>query len=130
MKSRALLLFVISTLIFGSFSCSSAPSERMGSTSPAAPPQSVKPAAETGKVAAKTFITDNYGQTQQVSLTDGERIEQVSAAADRKIIRNADLTIEVASPADTQHRIVSIAEAHGGFVVTSEAKQREGSSKG
>jgi hypothetical protein len=59
-----------------------------------------------------------------VSLNDSAKTEQV-AATDRKIIRNADLTIEVASPTETQSKVVSIAEAHGGFVVNSEAKQRD-----
>jgi DNA-binding transcriptional MerR regulator len=44
---------------------------------------------------------------------------------ERKIVRDADITIEVASTSDAQHRVTSIAEAHGGFVVTSESKQRE-----
>jgi hypothetical protein len=60
-----------------------------------------------------------------VSLNDSAKTEQVAAATDRKIIRNADLTIEVASPTETQSKVVSIAEAHGGFVVNSEAKQRD-----
>lgn len=60
-----------------------------------------------------------------VSLNDSEKTEQIPAATDRKIIRNADLTIEVASPTETQSKVVSIAEAHGGFVVNSEAKQRD-----
>ena len=47
------------------------------------------------------------------------------AAVDRKIIRDANLTIEVASTTEVQQRITSIAETLGGFVVTSEAKQRQ-----
>ncbi|HKP82595.1 MAG TPA: DUF4349 domain-containing protein, partial [Pyrinomonadaceae bacterium] len=46
-------------------------------------------------------------------------------AVDRKIVRNADITIEVDSTSEAQHRVTSIAEARGGFVVNSEAKQRE-----
>ena len=70
--------------------------------------------------------TDNYGaQHQKVSLNDAVKAETTALAADRKIIRNADITIEVASTNDAQHRVTSIAEAHGGFVVTAEAKQRE-----
>jgi hypothetical protein len=63
--------------------------------------------------------------TQKVSLSDADNAERTSEAADRKIIRNADITMEVASTTDAQHRVTSIAESHGGFVVTSEAKQRE-----
>jgi len=50
-----------------------------------------------------------------------------AAAIDRKIIRDAELAIELDSPTEGQRRITAIAEAHGGFVVTSEFKQNEGS---
>ena len=43
---------------------------------------------------------------------------------ERKIIRHANLTIEVGSPAETQPKIASIAESHQGFVVTTESTQR------
>src|ERR1051326_2394918 len=62
---------------------------------------------------------------EKVSLAESEQVNETAAALDRKIIRNADLTIEVPSTTDTQQKIVSIAETNGGFVVTSEAKQRD-----
>ena len=62
---------------------------------------------------------------QKVSLTDVDKAEVINEAADRKIIRNADITMEVESTTDAQHQVTTIAESHGGFVVTSEAKQRE-----
>jgi len=46
---------------------------------------------------------------------------------DRKIIRNADLALEVSSTVEAQQKVTAIAESVGGFVVTSEAKQRENS---
>jgi hypothetical protein len=46
-------------------------------------------------------------------------------AMERKIIRDADLTLEVGAPAEAQRKITSIAETLGGFVVTSESKQRQ-----
>jgi hypothetical protein len=50
-------------------------------------------------------------------------------AAERKIIRDAVINIEVASPAEGQRKLVAIAEAHGGFVVTSESRlQGDGAS--
>jgi hypothetical protein len=121
MKSRALLLFVLSALIFSSLSCGGAGTET-AALRPAAPQAD---AAKDPAPKAEAKVVANYGLPQQVSLTEGEKVAEVSAAADRKIIRNADLTIEVTSPTETQHRIVSIAEMHGGFVVTSEAKQRD-----
>jgi hypothetical protein len=69
--------------------------------------------------------TDGVMKFDNVSLNESEKAEQISAATDRKIIRNADLTIEVTSPTETQSKVVSITEAHGGFVVNSEAKQRD-----
>ena len=62
--------------------------------------------------------------TQPVSLTDADAANMASQAFDRKIIRNANLTVEVSSPTDSQRKIVSIAETHQGFVVTSEATQK------
>lgn len=61
---------------------------------------------------------------KQVSLNEADAANRASQAVERKIIRNANLTIEVPSPADSQRRISSIAESHQGFVVTSEATQR------
>ena len=50
----------------------------------------------------------------------------MAEAMDRKIIRDADLTLEVGAPAaEVQRKITSIAESLGGFVVTSESKQRQ-----
>ena len=69
--------------------------------------------------------TKQAEQTQKVSLSDATKAELTAEAADRKIIRNADITLEVDSTTEAQHRVTSIAESHGGFVVTSEAKQRE-----
>lgn len=76
--------------------------------------------------AEQVSATASYdAETQKVSLTQVDKAELTNEAADRKIIRNADLTLEVDSTTEAQHRVTSIAESHGGFVVTSEAKQRE-----
>ncbi|HEV2880795.1 MAG TPA: DUF4349 domain-containing protein [Pyrinomonadaceae bacterium] len=57
----------------------------------------------------------------------GESQASQQAAVERKIIRDAEINIEVASPAEGQHKLGAIAEAHGGFVVTSESRlQGEG----
>jgi hypothetical protein len=62
---------------------------------------------------------------QQVSLQQADQSQSVAQAVDRKIIRDANLTLEVASPGDAQRKITSIAESAGGFVVTSEAKRHD-----
>jgi hypothetical protein len=119
-------LFLLSALILGSVSCDGArsgqPANNVASTA------ARSEVAQVEETAGSTTTAGDLKGTMQfkkVSLAEGEKAEETSAAADRKIVRNADLTMEVSAPADTQHRIVSIAESHGGFVVTSEAKQRE-----
>lgn len=52
------------------------------------------------------------------------------APVERKIIRNATLTLEVEQPSKAMQRIASVAEAHGGFVVTSDSRQQTGSQGG
>ncbi len=43
---------------------------------------------------------------------------------ERKIIRNATLTLEIEQPAKAMQRIASVAESRGGFVVTSDSRQQ------
>jgi len=69
-----------------------------------------------------TPLEEKVNQTQPVSLTAADSAQTVTAAADRKIIKNGELTLEVSSPNDAQRSVASIAESVGGFVVTSETK--------
>ncbi len=109
MKSHIILLIA---LLSFTLSCS----PKAGSTdAPAAPTTQAQAVAKEGYVA----------QARKVSLSDADKAETTAEAVDRKIIRNADITIEVASTTDAQHSVTSIAEARGGFVVTSEAIQRQ-----
>ncbi|MEN3326869.1 MAG: hypothetical protein V7638_1676 [Acidobacteriota bacterium] len=111
------LILVLALLSF-SLSCSSA-----GRMSPVA--NQVVAQREVQAVATEP-VKDHYGdQTEKVSLTQLDKAGETTEAAERKIIRNADITIEVPSTTDAQHQVTSIAETHGGFIVTSEAKQRE-----
>src|SRR5689334_1869189 len=127
MKSRAILLSLLAVLLVAANACSSAAqrgdtaAHSDASTAAYSGPASAPPA----EAAKATYAYENKVQAKPVSLTDSLNADEVSEAVDRKIIRNADLTMEVPSTTDTQHRIGSIAESHGGFVVTSESKQRE-----
>jgi len=69
--------------------------------------------------ADKTENKLSFDQAEKVNAID------TATAIDRKIIRHADLTIEVGSTTQAQQQVTQIAETNGGFVVTSEAKQRE-----
>ena len=111
MKSPIIILLA---LLSFSLSCSN-----QGTSAP----QAVM--ADKQQAAAPAKVENSSTQQQKVSLTDVDKAESTAEAADRKIIRNADITLEVASTTEAQHGVTSIAESHGGFVVTSEAKQRE-----
>lgn len=117
------LLSALSFLLLSVTSCDHAKME----TASYAKPQNAQTESAANNVAqgdakseARAFVAYD-----KISLDESEHAEETTAALDRKIIRNADLTMEVASTTDTQQKITSIAEAHGGFVVASEAKQKE-----
>ena len=117
MKSPTILLLAFLSL---TVSCSRAGNQAPPTTAPK--PVSVEQAEAVAKdpaTPAARLIAEN------VSLADAAKGTTSVEAVDRKIIRNADITIEVASTSEAQHRVTSIAEAYGGFVVTSESKQRE-----
>lgn len=65
-------------------------------------------------------ITDD---ASAVSLASIGTVYAATDSIDRKIIRNADLTLETESPTDGLRKITAAAESQGGFVVTSEFKQ-------
>ncbi len=69
------------------------------------------------------------GPRANVSLNQADAANAASQAIERKIIRNANLIIEVASPTESQRKIFSAAESHGGFVVTSEMTQQASEDK-
>jgi hypothetical protein len=83
------------------------------------------------KAANNQTLASQPAQTTQanVSLTQADAANAASQAIERKIIRNANLTIEVASPTESQRKIFSAAESHGGFVVTSEMTQQTSEDK-
>src|SRR5678816_1548460 len=114
MKSPIILLVA---LLSFSLSCSSSP-QRLAEEKLAT--QKSQPAV-TALPETEGFVD----QTQKVALTQLDKEGETTEAADRKIIRNAEITIEVSSTTDAQHQVTSIAETHGGFIVTSEAKQLE-----
>jgi hypothetical protein len=89
-------------------------------------------AARSGPEQEKKVLGRNQvaATNEDVSLNQADAANTASQAIERKIIRNANLTVEVTSPADNQRKITSIAELHQGFVVTSEATQRITEDKG
>ena len=113
---KSLSFFLLLAVIFGQLGCYARESGSANQLSEVAN-------QDAGPQAAKTQTAEPL--LRPVSLTQADSAETVAAAADRKIIKNAELTLEVASPTDAQRAIASITESHNGFVVTSETKQTE-----
>ncbi|HEY9430598.1 MAG TPA: DUF4349 domain-containing protein [Blastocatellia bacterium] len=65
------------------------------------------------------------GQQQQGTLDSGAAAQ----AFMRKVIQNAEMTIETDKPSEGQQKIGVIAEKHGGFVVISESKHNDAASQ-
>jgi len=58
--------------------------------------------------------------TAQISLNQGEETQAAPVVAERRIIRNADLSLETAAPEEAQQKITQIVESRGGFVMESD----------
>ena len=78
----------------------------------------------TPSAAAERPKSEPEANAKSISFNDASVANAPGPSLERKIIRNANLTIEVSSPADTQPKIETIAESHQGFVVNTEATQR------
>lgn len=65
---------------------------------------------------------------QNASLAQADAAQP--APVERKIIRNAELTVVTDQPSEAMRRVASLAEARGGFVVTSETRQQGGGEGG
>ena len=113
-----LSLAVLMVVAFcGLSGCNYMRSTRESASAPLARAKSDRNAAET------------YGEREKVSLDQADATNVGNQAIERKMIRNANLTVEVISPTESQRKIVSIAESHQGFVVTSEATQSSSEDK-
>ena len=118
---RSLIILLLALLSF-SLSCSRGGG---GSADMAAFKNGNANQSEATKDLDRTSVSESVVQPQKVSLNKVDEEGSSAGAFERKIIRNAEITMEVSSTTDTQHRVASIAETNGGFVVTSESKQRE-----
>lgn len=86
---------------------------------PAASAQSAEVAQRAALMNQQALYTDKV----PVSKAEESAETQLPVPFDRKIIRNGELTLELADPAAAQRKISTIAESFGGFVVTSESRQ-------
>jgi LysM repeat protein len=85
--------------------------------------------AASGSIQARAYSTADQAKTGDsahlLPVSDTELSKAAAEYAERKVIRNATLTLEVDNPSDVQARLTSVAESHGGFVVTSDFKRTD-----
>jgi len=114
---------VITLLLTGALLLAAACSTYRNESQPAPAQKSSAPATTTAPQSAS-----QAGQQTSVPKLSAaaEQAQSSPAEINRKIIRNAEIGLESPDPEEGLRKIASIAEAKGGFVVTSEVKQ-EGS---
>src|SRR5882762_4073647 len=125
MKSPKFLFLVLAVLIFAACARTKHFDAQSGESSQRLEQTKTAPNSSEGYVANDELAKSRNQNPamQPVSLKQVDQSQSIAEAMDRKIIRNAELTLEVAAPEDAQRKITSIAESLGGFVVTSESKQ-------
>jgi Domain of unknown function (DUF4349) len=84
-------------------------------------------AAATASEAARLPMAQGNTQhaLQKISLDTAGAPQGSGQVTERKIIRNAELTIEIDDPNEGLRKIATIAEKNGGFVITSESRENQ-----
>lgn len=121
MRLLAISLLTAALLVLAGCAGQSASSNTSVATRPAAAPASA-PQTEKSESSAGRATTVQDGEMTKASLVNVQTPQ--TSVTERKIIRNADLILETGDPAAGQRKVASIAESRGGFVITSESKQR------
>ncbi len=134
MRHKTTLLLIVTISIFSGCSFTEKNSARL-STANNSISESPATIAQQGGQAGYLSASIPAIQSSTPASAPHERLEKSipvalaqpeAPAIERKIIRNADLTLELDAPEEAQRRITSIAEKHGGFVVNSESRQNDG----
>ena len=116
MKLIKVSTIIVSLLLAGCNMRQSAPAESQSGTA-------IQPTTDAEQTVQRSEAYTK-GQTQQVSLSQADQSLSMAEAMNRKILRNAELVLEVSDPLVANRQITSIAESLGGFVVSSESRQR------
>jgi len=120
MNSRIPTLIALALLFTGCFSASRSPDTETSKHATTSTKEIAVKDSDT-RIAKQESSADLT--MQQVSLQQAGGSQSSAEAMNRKIIRDANLSLEVSAPTETQQKISSLAESLGGFVVTSETKQ-------
>lgn len=120
MRLLTALALTLALAALAGCSSGSAPSEQAQQAASATAPQGGGNAG--GQSDVKTVSLERTEDPAVTPQPQGDAPAQVA----RKIIRNATLTLEVEQPSKAAQRVASIAEARGGYVVTSDSVKHLG----
>lgn len=125
---RSLITLALILAFVGVNGCGGGHAERAPEPAASSPNTSTTAsgAAQGGGDARGEFDMKTVALAQTEDLAAQQQQGPNAAPVERKIIRNATLTLEVEQPAKALQRIASIAESRGGFVVTSDSRQQTG----
>jgi hypothetical protein len=140
--NRSATLFLTGLMIAYSACSSSRNASLISSSAPAAPASSDVASRQDAQLSrpqgspATGFLSPQALSAAAVPAQDryqGQEVALDSAGAAqafmRKVIQNAEMTIETDKPSEGQQKIGVIAEKHGGFVVVSESKHNDAASQ-
>jgi len=121
------LLMLVATMLTMTGCEAKGKRESLSSPTAATPADAARqPQPLAAKSALSGAVMTNIGgraTSEDTTLSQSAIVQASTLAADRKIIRNGDLTLETGSPTEGLRRITAVAESHGGFVVSSEFTQ-------
>jgi Domain of unknown function (DUF4349) len=127
-KMTAAILMLITTVIV---SCSEPNQGFVTSTLKANPGDmaasraAIAPTPSPGVAVALRAQSQAEPALQKISLDTAGATQGSAQITERKIIRNAELTIEIDDPNEGLRKIATIAEKNGGFVITSESRENQ-----
>lgn len=125
---RKIILSLSACIVLALSACSANRRAEDDSSAADAKTQSSRTTAPSSSTANTAVATE---QPSDLSLIKANAVQPSvdPTGVERKIIRNAELTIESHSPEESFRKVAALAESKGGFVVTSEATQPEGAAE-
>lgn len=119
---RLSLVLTLALATFALAGCGAAQVERSAELPPAGNAATQSQAADGSRAVGGGGDAKAQTAVQDVSLQQADASQAQPVPAERKIIRDATLTLEVEEPVKAAERITSIADSRGGYVVSSESR--------
>src|SRR5262245_50260163 len=129
LKTLVFALFVLNTACAGSATLNATRSDQPTSSRASnansvatSQPVAESPSYSATKKAGSSTVEDVKTQlaSQKVTLDQATDTQTAPVNLDRKVIRNADISLEADAPSTSSQKITTIAESKGGFVVESQ----------